>query len=69
MIYGYVIIEKDEFGEIPTLTIEPGCQVYFHKNSGIIVKPLLTDNGGTLIVGNPNGDPEPENPVLSRETD
>lgn len=65
VIYGYVIVEKNEFGEKPTLTIEPGCQIYFHKNSGIIVgNPLLADNGGTLLVGNPNGNPEPENPVI-----
>ena len=65
VIYGYIIIEKNEFGEIPTLTIEPGCQIYFHKNSGIIVgNPLISNNGGTLIVGNPDGIPEPENPVI-----
>ena len=48
VIYGYVLIEPNA-----TLTIEEGSQIYFHKNSGIIVgNPILGSNndGGTLIV-------------------
>jgi hypothetical protein len=46
VIYGYVIIEPGV-----TLTIKKGAEIYFHKNSGIIVgNPLLTSTGGTLIV-------------------
>ena len=32
VIYGYVIVEDNA-----TLTINEGCQVYFHKGSGLIV--------------------------------
>ncbi|MDB2675564.1 hypothetical protein N9Y90_03430 [Flavobacteriales bacterium] len=48
VIYGYVLIEPNA-----TLIIEEGSQIYFHKNSGIIVgNPILGSNndGGTLIV-------------------
>ena len=46
VIYGYVIVEPNA-----TLTINEGCQIYFHKNSGIIVgNPLLAENGGTLKI-------------------
>jgi len=46
VIYGYVIVEPNA-----NLTINEGCQIYFHKNSGIIVgNPLLADNGGTLKI-------------------
>lgn len=46
VIYGYVIIEPQA-----ELTIEAGAQIYFHKNSGILVgNPLLANEGGTLIV-------------------
>ena len=46
VIYGYVIVEPNA-----TLTINEGCQIYFHKNSGIIVgNPLLDNNGGTLKI-------------------
>ena len=46
VIYGYVIVEPNA-----TLTINEGCKIYFHKNSGIIVgNPLLDNNGGTLKI-------------------
>lgn len=46
VVYGYIIVEPNA-----TLNIENGCQIYFHKNSGIIVgNPLVDDNGGTLKV-------------------
>jgi len=48
VIYGYVVIEPNI-----QLTIEQGTQIYFHKNSGIIVgNPIYgsNNNGGTLVV-------------------
>lgn len=46
VVYGYVIVEPNA-----QLTIEAGAQVYFHKNSGILVgNPLLSNTGGTLKV-------------------
>ena len=59
VIYGYVIVEDNA-----TLTINEGCQVYFHKGSGLIIgNPFLTNNGGSLIV-NPDYDQKPNDPVI-----
>ena len=59
VIYGYVIVEDNA-----TLTINEGCQVYFHKGSGLIVgNPFLTNNGGSLIV-NPDYDQKQNDPVI-----
>lgn len=47
VVYGYIIIEPNA-----TLTINEGCQVYFHKNSGILVgNPILADHSGNPIPG------------------
>lgn len=59
VIYGYVIVEDNA-----SLTINEGCQVYFHKGSGLIIgNPFLTNNGGSLIV-NPDYDQKPNDPVI-----
>ena len=46
VIYGYVIIEPNA-----QLDIDPGTDIYFHQNSGIIVgNPFSSQLGGTLKV-------------------
>ena len=46
VVYGYVII-----GPSAQLNIDPGTNIYFHKNSGIIVgNPFSNQYGGTLKV-------------------
>jgi len=46
VIYGYAIINPGE-----TLTINEGCDIYLHKNSGIIVGNPFTENtGGTIKI-------------------
>ena len=46
VIYGYAIVDPGN-----TLTINEGCQVYLHKNSGLIIgNPFKEEKGGTLII-------------------
>ena len=46
VIYGYAIINP---GDI--LTINPGCKIYLHKNSGILVgNPFAQSTGGSIKV-------------------
>ena len=46
VIYGYVIIEPNA-----QLNIDPGTDIYFHQNSGIIVgSPFSSQFGGTLKI-------------------
>ena len=46
VIYGYAVIDPQN-----TLIINEGCQVYMHKNSGILVgNPFKEETGGTLKV-------------------
>lgn len=45
LVYNYVFVDSCQ-----TLTIEPGCTIYFHKNAGLYIK-------GTLIVNGTLGDP------------
>lgn len=41
----YVIINSAEVGPGSTLTINPGCKIYMHQNSGLIVEGQLFVNG------------------------
>ena len=46
VIYGYAIVDPGN-----TLTINEGCQVYLHKNSGLIIgNPFKEEKGGTLLI-------------------
>ncbi len=46
VIYGYAVIDPQN-----TLIINEGCQIYMHKNSGILVgNPFKEETGGTLKV-------------------
>lgn len=46
VIYGYAIVDPGQ-----TLTINAGCEVYLHKNSGILVgNPFIEQSGGTIKV-------------------
>lgn len=46
VIYGYAVIDPQN-----TLIINEGCQIYMHKNSGILVgNPFKEQTGGTLKV-------------------
>ena len=45
LVYNYAFVDSCQ-----TLTIEPGCTVYFHKNAGLFIK-------GTLIVKGTNSEP------------
>lgn len=45
LVYNYAFVDSCQ-----TLTIEPGCTVYFHKNAGLFIK-------GTLIVKGTYGEP------------
>ena len=45
LVYNYAFVDSCQ-----TLTIEPGCTIYFHKNAGLFIK-------GTLIVDGTPGDP------------
>ena len=45
LIYGYAYVDSCQ-----TLTIDPGCTIYFHKNAGLFIK-------GSLVVKGTSGDP------------
>ena len=46
VIYGYAIVDPEK-----TLTINEGCNVYLHNNSGILVgNPFLEASGGSIKV-------------------
>ena len=46
VIYGYAVVDPGQ-----TLTINEGCNVYLHKNSGILVgNPFTEQSGGTIKV-------------------
>ncbi len=46
VIYGYAIVDAGE-----TLTINEGCKIYLHKNSGLIIgNPFSEISGGTLKI-------------------
>ena len=46
VIYGYAVINPDQ-----TLTIEQGCNIFLHKNSGILVgNPFSNKLGGSIKV-------------------
>ena len=46
VIYGYAVIDPGN-----TLTINEGCDIYFHKNSGILVgNPFSNASGGSIKV-------------------
>lgn len=45
LVYNYAYVDSCQ-----TLTIEPGCTIYFHKNAGLFIK-------GTLIVKGTTGEP------------
>ena len=45
LVYNYAFVDSCQ-----TLTIEPGCTIYFHKNAGLFIK-------GTLIVKGTNAEP------------
>lgn len=45
LVYNYVFVDSCQ-----TLTIEPGCNIYFHKDAGLYIK-------GTLIVNGTLADP------------
>jgi hypothetical protein len=46
VIYGYAIVDPEN-----TLTINAGCNVYLHKNSGILVgNPFMNASGGSIKV-------------------
>ncbi len=40
LVYNYAFVDSCQ-----TLTIEPGCTIYFHKNSGLFIKGTLIVNG------------------------
>ncbi len=40
LVYNYAFVDSTQ-----TLTIDPGCTIYFHKNSGLIIKGKLRVNG------------------------
>ena len=40
LVYNYAYVDTCQ-----TLTIEPGCTIYFHKNAGLIIKGTLIVNG------------------------
>ena len=46
VIYGYAIVDPGE-----TLIINEGCQIFLHKNSGILVgNPFIENSGGTIKI-------------------
>lgn len=46
VIYGYAIVDP-----LNTLTINEGCDIYLHKNSGIIIgNPFTQTTGGTIKI-------------------
>jgi len=45
LVYNYAFVDSCQ-----TLTIEPGCTIYFHKNAGLFIK-------GTLVVKGTLGEP------------
>lgn len=40
LVYNYAFVDSTQ-----TLTIDPGCSIYFHKGSGLIIKGKLLVNG------------------------
>lgn len=40
LVYNYAFVDS-----LQTLTIDPGCTIYFHKNAGLIIKGKLIVNG------------------------
>jgi len=40
LVYNYAFVDSTQ-----TLTIDPGCTIYFHKNAGLIIKGKLRVNG------------------------
>lgn len=40
LVYNYAFVDSTQ-----TLTIEPGCTIYFHKNAGLYIKGKLVVNG------------------------
>ena len=40
LVYNYAFVDSCQ-----TLTIEPGCTIYFHKNAGLFIKGTLIVNG------------------------
>tara|TARA_B100001758_G_C18409962_1_gene614921 strand:- start:1121 stop:2578 length:1458 start_codon:yes stop_codon:yes gene_type:complete len=47
VIYGYAIVNTEQI-----LTINEGCNIYFHKNSGILVGNPFSGSSGSSIVVN-----------------
>ena len=46
VIYGYAVVDPEQ-----TLIINEGCNVYLHKNSGILVgNPFSDQSGGSIKV-------------------
>lgn len=42
LVYDYAFVDS-----MQTLTIDPGCTIYFHKNAGLLIKGTLIVNGTT----------------------